>query len=102
VTKIIIYVINTEIQDKRSSLKIVISRETQRRSLKQLTGRSDYRIMIVTNDFHMFRAKILARHNGFTPYGITAPTNPVVLVNSYIREYFAVVKSIVFDINWIR
>jgi len=25
--------------------------------LKQLTGRSDYRIMIVTNDFHMFRAK---------------------------------------------
>ncbi|HOM01488.1 MAG TPA: YdcF family protein [Acetivibrio sp.] len=66
--------------------------------LKQLTGRSDYRIMIVTNDFHMFRSKILARHNGFTPYGITAPTNPVVLVNSYIREYFAVVKSIIFDI----
>jgi len=66
--------------------------------LKQLTGRSDYRIMIVTNDFHMFRAKILARHNGFTPMELLAPTNPVVLVNSYIREYFAVVKSIVFDI----
>ncbi|GAE89823.1 YdcF family protein [Acetivibrio straminisolvens] len=66
--------------------------------LKNLTGRSDYRIMIVTNEFHMFRSKILARHNGFTPYGITAPTNPVVLVNSYIREYFAIVKSLIFDV----
>ncbi|HHV28036.1 MAG TPA: DUF218 domain-containing protein [Clostridium sp.] len=66
--------------------------------LQQLTGRSDYRIMIVTNEFHMFRSKALARHNGFTAYGITAPTNPVVLINSYIREYFAVVKSLIFDI----
>jgi len=66
--------------------------------LEQLTGRRDYRIMIVTSEFHLFRSKILARHNGFTAYGIPAPTNPYELPNSFIREYFAVVKSMVFDI----
>jgi len=66
--------------------------------LEQLTGRRDYRIMIVTSEFHLFRSKMLARHHGFTPYGIPAPTNPYELPNSFIREYFAVVKSIVFDI----
>lgn len=66
--------------------------------LEQNTGRRDYKIMIVTNEFHMFRSKALARHNGFAVYGITAATNPFILPNSYIREYFAIVKSLIFDI----
>lgn len=66
--------------------------------LGKLTGKSDHSIMIVTNDFHMFRSKGLARHNGFTAYGLPAATNPLILPNCYIREYFAVVKSLVFDL----
>lgn len=66
--------------------------------LEELTGRRDYKIMIATNEFHLFRSKILARHNGFTAYGISAPSNLPILPNSFIREYFAVIKSMVFDI----
>ncbi|HYE10795.1 MAG TPA: YdcF family protein [Patescibacteria group bacterium] len=55
------------------------------------------RILIVTNDFHMFRSKLLARRNGFIPYGLPSTTPISILPNCYIREYFAVVKSLIFD-----
>jgi uncharacterized SAM-binding protein YcdF (DUF218 family) len=55
------------------------------------------KILIVTNDFHIFRSKILAERNGFEAYGMPSKTPWSILPNSYIREYFAVVKSLVFD-----
>ena len=54
-------------------------------------------ITIITNDFHMLRAKMLARRNGFEPYGITCSTPLSVRFNSYIREYFALIKSFFID-----
>ncbi|MGI5860088.1 MAG: YdcF family protein [Tepidanaerobacteraceae bacterium] len=58
------------------------------------------KVMIVTSEYHMFRAKFLAKRNGFIPYGKCAPTpayprylKPVY----YLREYFAVIKSFLFD-----
>jgi len=56
------------------------------------------RIMIITSEFHMLRAKMLAGRNGFEAYGITCGTPVSVLVNSYAREYFAFIKSYFFDI----
>ncbi|MEG6612356.1 YdcF family protein [Pseudoclostridium thermosuccinogenes] len=55
------------------------------------------KIMIVTNDFHMLRSKMLARRNGFEPYGITCGTPISVRFNSYLREYFALIKSFLLD-----
>ena len=55
------------------------------------------KIMIVTNDFHMLRAKMLAQRNGFEAYGITCSTPMSVRLNSYAREYFALIKSYFFD-----
>lgn len=55
------------------------------------------KILIITNDFHMFRSKILAGRNGFVSYGMACKTPWVILPNCYIREYFAVVKSFAFD-----
>ncbi|GBF12106.1 YdcF family protein [Tepidibacillus infernus] len=55
------------------------------------------KILIVTSDFHLFRAKLLARRIGFEPTGLPAKTPIYVLPNLYIREYFAVVKSFLFD-----
>ncbi len=54
-------------------------------------------ITVITNDFHMFRAKLLAARNGFTAYGISCSTPASVRVNNYIREYFGIVKSCLFD-----
>ncbi|HWQ30831.1 MAG TPA: YdcF family protein [Negativicutes bacterium] len=57
----------------------------------------DNRLVIVTNDFHMFRSKLLARRNGFEPYGISCSTPFYIRTNCYIREYFALIKSFLFD-----
>ncbi|MDD4569120.1 MAG: YdcF family protein [Tepidanaerobacteraceae bacterium] len=58
------------------------------------------KVMIITSEYHMFRAKFLARRSGFIPYGKCAPTPayPKYLKPLYyLREYFAVVKSFFFD-----
>jgi uncharacterized SAM-binding protein YcdF (DUF218 family) len=54
-------------------------------------------ILIVTSEFHMLRAKMLASRNGFIPYGLPAGTWPGVLPNCIIREYFAIIKSLLVD-----
>jgi len=63
---------------------------------KELIG-DQKEIAFITNDFHIFRSSILAGRNGFKAYGYGTPTPAVVLVNSYIREFFALFKSLVFD-----
>lgn len=54
-------------------------------------------IMIITSEFHIFRAKMLARRVGLTPYALPSKTPYYLLPNVYLREYFAVIKSFVFD-----
>jgi uncharacterized SAM-binding protein YcdF (DUF218 family) len=63
---------------------------------KQILGEND-EIAFITNNFHVFRSNILAKRNGFTAYGYGAPTPGIVLINSYLREFFAIVKSLIFD-----
>ncbi len=60
-------------------------------------NKEDIRILIATNDFHLFRAKLLAKRNGFIAYGLPSKTPLSILLNCYIREYFAVIKSLIFD-----
>lgn len=54
-------------------------------------------VMVITSDFHMLRAKMLARRAGFEPFGITCSTPVSVRLNCYIREYFALIKSYFLD-----
>jgi Uncharacterized conserved protein len=60
-------------------------------------GKPLYKVMIVTNDFHMFRSKMLARRAGLKPYGISSGTPWYIYPNVCLREYFALFKSLVFD-----
>lgn len=55
-------------------------------------------VIIITNDFHVFRSKLLAKRNGLIPIGVPSPTPWYLRPNVYLREYFAVIKSLVFDI----
>jgi len=55
------------------------------------------KIVFVTNDFHVFRSTMLARRNGLDAYGYGTSTPGIVLINCYLREFFAVVKSFIFD-----
>ncbi len=58
---------------------------------------SKNRVMIVTSDFHMFRSKYLAKKLDFIPYGMPAKTPFYLWMDYSVREYFAVIKSLVFD-----
>lgn len=54
-------------------------------------------IIVVTNKYHVFRTKFIARRVGVEVRGLPAEIPPTVVVQSYLREYFAVLKSAIFD-----
>ena len=55
-------------------------------------------IGVVTNDFHIFRAKLIAQREGLTTVGVPAELPWWWLTaNYYVREAFALVKTLIFD-----
>lgn len=68
-----------------------------KRILEREDGFNDRKIMIITNDFHIFRAKLLASRLGFIPYGAPAKSVDYLKPYYYFREYFAVIKALLFD-----
>ena len=51
---------------------------------------------IVTNNFHVFRGVMLARHAGFeNACGIAARSNIYFQPNNLVREFFGVMKDLV-------
>ncbi len=65
--------------------------------LKELDKKENLKITIVTSDFHVFRAKFLAARQGFKVDGYSVISEPILMPSYYVREYFAVIKSFVFD-----
>lgn len=55
------------------------------------------RVAVLSNDFHIFRAKQLAQKMGFSEiYGIKATSNPVLFVHFCVREALAIFKDKLF------
>lgn len=48
--------------------------------------------LIVSNDFHIFRAKMIARDQGLQMEGLPAKTPAIAVLKSYSREYLAITK----------
>lgn len=62
----------------------------------ELIGRTDADVGIVTNNFHVFRGVMLARHVGFeNACGIAARSNVYLQPNNLMREFFGVMKDLV-------
>ncbi len=61
-----------------------------------LIGGTDARVGIVTNNFHVFRGVMLARHAGFKDAcGIAARSNFYFQPNNLVREFCGVMKDLV-------
>lgn len=61
-----------------------------------LIGGTDKHVGIVTNNFHVFRGVMLARHAGFKDScGIAARSNVYFQPNNLVREFFGVMKDLV-------
>lgn len=67
--------------------------------INKIDNKKNISLLIVTSDFHMFRAKFLAKRNGFKPLGMPSNTILSIKPTYYIREYFGVIKSFLLDRN---
>lgn len=86
------YLIRSGIERERiyQEGKSTSTRENLRFSLKFLDGEKD-RTGIVTNDFHIYRASVIARQEGYLNIiMLPADSNPVFQLNYMVREFFAV------------
>lgn len=64
---------------------------------KNLIINGQAKVAVVTNGFHVFRAVSIARRQGFQNIeGLSAPSDPILLVNYYVREVIGVMKDWVF------
>lgn len=62
----------------------------------EVIGGTDKDVGIVTNNFHVFRGVLLARHAGFVnACGISARSNIYFQPNNLVREFFGVMKDLV-------
>lgn len=64
--------------------------------IEQSTGQSLTEVVFVSNSFHIFRSKMLARRNDLDAHAISNDP-PKVHYSMYIREYFAFIKSLLVD-----
>lgn len=65
--------------------------------LKEKLGKEDYTITVISNDFHMYRAKYLGRKVGFNCLGYPAKSHISSTVIFHVREFFGVIKAYVFE-----
>ena len=68
-----------------------------KRVIEQQSGRPVSEITFVTSSFHILRSKMLAGRNGLKANAISCKTPGQVIVQMYIREYFALFKSLLVD-----
>jgi uncharacterized SAM-binding protein YcdF (DUF218 family) len=54
--------------------------------------------LVVTNDFHIFRSKMIANNEGLELSGLPAKTPVQALLKSYVREYLALTKYFILNI----
>ncbi len=61
---------------------------------KELIEKEDAKIVIVTNNFHVYRATLLAKKLGYeSPQGIGSSTDYHLFINYMVREAFALAKE---------
>ena len=60
----------------------------------ELLDKSEDSVVVITNNFHMFRALAIARKQGYAHVeGLSAGTYPITVPNNLLREAFGVVKD---------
>ena len=53
-------------------------------------------VAVVTSDYHVFRAILLAKELGLDAFGIPSGTNWKIVVACHVREYAAILKTVIF------
>lgn len=65
--------------------------------IDELDSSEDKIVVIISSEYHIFRAKMLAKRLGYDTQGLPAEVPESVVVISWLREYLALGKSLIFD-----
>lgn len=83
-----------EVIDRQEMWREMILKREFRDSYMGRPEGDEVKIAILTSDFHVFRAKEIAKKQGVNNvYGVAAPSDPIVFLHFWIRECFAVLKD---------
>lgn len=85
----------------------IIKEETSTSSMENLRNSKEIMLQydkeltvaIVTSDFHIFRSKMLANNMDLDAIGIPSYTSWYIWTSSFLREFLAVIKSVLFDLS---
>ena len=61
------------------------------------TNKLPTNVIIATDGFHLFRAKLLVLRRGLKPYSLPAKTTKALVIELYVRELIGLPKSILFN-----
>lgn len=87
-------VFSKEVIDQQEEWKRRLARENLQESYLERESTEDIKIAILTNGFHVFRAREIAKKQGIeNVYMVAAPSDSVLLVHYWVREGFAVLKD---------
>ena len=64
--------------------------------LEYETGKDDFTVTVISNNFHMYRAKFLGEKVGFKCLGYPAPSHIATSLVFHVREFFGVIKAYIF------
>ena len=64
--------------------------------LEKETGKDKFTVTVISNNFHMYRAKFLGKQLGFKCLGYPAPSHKASSFIFYTREFFGVIKAYIF------
>ncbi|WP_346915316.1 YdcF family protein [Clostridium sp.] len=59
-------------------------------------SKEDISVTLITNRFHMFRAKYIGTNTGLNIYCYSAPNEITTALNFYVRESFACIKELIY------
>ncbi len=66
-------------------------------AINVLNGSKNQEVVIITSEYHLFRAKYIARKNGLIAYGMPSKTPLFVRLNYSIKEYFSIIKLFIIS-----
>ena len=90
------------VENFRFSLKKIRNSENGKNKNSENNGNRKIKVLIVTNDYHIFRSKNIARKVGFDNkdyeiYGFPAKTPLISIPQSYFREFLSNVNYFLFQ-----
>ena len=90
------------VENFRFSLEKIRNSENGKNKNSKNNGNRKIKVLIVTNDYHIFRSKNIARKVGFDNenyeiYGLPAKTPLISIPKSYFREFLSNVNYFIFQ-----